>query len=162
MDARGTGDNAQRTGTVSIQLCQVRESNGASAFCCCCCYLTLSWIHYCFMALLLWVLTHITLSRLCWIVCWQFSTIYPFCTLPDITASWEVCVLVFFSSHCVSLCPTPSNVRFRYPEVHYRQLTCRDFLLICFHLFLLLFSHSLLPPVAKFQTLKLFLPSPFT
>lgn len=134
MDPRGTGDNAQRTGTTSIQPCQIHERNGASAFYCCCCHLTLSWIHYCFCGTSFVVLTHITLSRLCWTLCLHVSTIYPFLTLPDTVASWEVCMLVFPLS-CVSPCPIPPNVQFRYPEVHYRQWICRDFLLIWFYLF---------------------------
>lgn len=79
------------------------------------------------------LLIEVSLSWLCWIVCWQVSTIYPICTLPDIMVSWEVCMLVF--SPLVSPCPTPPNVQFRYPEVHYRQLICRDFLLICVGVF---------------------------
>lgn len=113
------------------------------------------WHFFCGFLLIL-----LSLSRLCWTVCLHVSTIYPFLTLPDTVASWEVCMLVFPLS-CVSPCPIPPDVQCRYPEVHYRQWICRDFLLLCFCLFFFLIAkfHFYPPnphlPVAKFHTLPL-------
>lgn len=89
----GTRDNVLRTGTAFIQSCQIHESNSASAFC----YLTLSWIHYCFCSTFFsgFSLPVPSLSWLYGIVCWQISTVYPFCTLPNMMTSWKVCMLVF-------------------------------------------------------------------
>lgn len=94
---RGTRDNALRTVTTSIQPYQIRESNGASAFCCHCCYLTLSWTHYCFCGIsFVGSHSYYSLLWLCWIVCWQVSTIYPFGTLTDTLVS-EKCACWLFS-----------------------------------------------------------------
>lgn len=98
----------------------------------------------------------LSLSWLGQIVCWQVSTIYPFCSLPDTMVSWKVCMLVF-PPHCVSR-PTPPNVRFRYPEAHYNWSikVFFWFVFVCFCLFVFslitkfyFYLSQLLPPNSK-------------